>query len=304
MTPKPWKPLFTNYQSPYKPTNKIFHIEMKKFTLEILIHIIGLGSASGLIYNNDSLLLIGDNSAYLYDYSIPKIQLNKFAILKNPTENTDKKDKMDFEAITNSETDLYVFGSGSRNNRNKMIQINSKTKDTVSTIDLSHLYGDMQNFGQIEPTQFNIEGAIYDEGNFILFNRGNGKDNRSVIFTVSGNNLTNDYSILSNDYKLPKIKGFPTGFSDAILVDDKIYFLATAENSKSTTEDGRIVGTLIGRIDVKTLKIDFTNKFGPNQKFEGITLYAKSKDKVEFLLCEDNDTAVLESNIYKLTLEK
>jgi hypothetical protein len=277
---------------------------MKKFTLEILIHIIGLGSASGLIYNNSSLLLIGDNSGYLYEYPIPAAHLNKFGLTKNPIENTSKKDKAEFEAITNSATDLYVFGSGSRANRNKMITINSKTNDTISTTDLTHLYGDMQSFAQINPDQFNIEGAIYDEGNFILFNRGNGKDNRNVIFTVAGQNLSNDYSILSNDYKLPKIKGFPTGFSDAILVDDKIYFLATAENSTSTTEDGRIVGTLIGRIDVKTLKIDFTKKFGPNQKFEGITLYAKSKDKVEFLLCEDNDTTVLESNIYKLTLEK
>jgi len=277
---------------------------MKKFTLEIFIHIIGLGSASGLIYNNNSLLLIGDSSDYLYEYSIPTAHLNKFGLIENPSENSTKKDKIDFEATTNSGTDLYVFGSGSGNKSNKMIQLNSKTKDTISSTDLTHLYGDMQSFAQIEPTQFNIEGAIYDEGNFILFNRGNGKDNRNVIFTVSGNNLTNDYSILSNDYKLPKIKGFPTGFSDAILVDDKIYFLATAENSKSTTEDGHIIGTLIGRIDVKTLKIDFTKKFGPNQKFEGITLYSKNKDKVEFLLCEDNDSTVLESNIYKLTLEK
>lgn len=277
---------------------------MKKITLEILIHIIGLGSVSGLIYNNDSLLLIGDSSGFLYDYSITKADLDKHQIIENPTENIAKKDKIDFEALAYSGDDLYIFGSGSGENRNKMIEMNVKKNDTISTTDLTHLYEDMQSFAKIPTGQFNIEGAVYDKGDFILFQRGNGKDNRNVIFTISGKNLINDYSILSNDIKLPKINGFQSGFSDAILVDDKIYFLATAEDSKSTTADGRILGTLVGRIDVKKMKIDFTKKISNTQKFEGITLYAKSKNKMEFLLCEDNDTTVLESNIYKLTLEK
>ncbi|WP_264565209.1 DUF6929 family protein [Flavobacterium sp. N3904] len=277
---------------------------MKKITLEILVHIIGLGSASGLIYNNDSLLLIGDSSGYLYDYSITKADLNKHQIIENPKENIEKNEKIDFESIAYSGDDLYIFGSGSGENRNKMIEINIKNNDTISTTDLTHLYSDMQSFAQIKEGNLNIEGAIYDKGNFFLLNRGNRKGSRNVIFTISGKNLINDYSILSNDFKLPKINGFQSGFSDAILIDDKIYFLATAENPKATTEDKRILGTLVGRIDVNKMKIDFTKKISNTQKFEGITLYAKSKGKVEFLLCEDNDTTVLESNIYKLTLEK
>jgi hypothetical protein len=277
---------------------------MKKFTLEILIHIIGLGSASGLIYNNNSLLLIGDSSGYLYEYSITKEDLNKHQIIENPKENIDKKEKIDFESIAYSGNNLYIFGSGSGEKRNKMIEMNIKNNDTISTTDLTHLYADMQNFAKIKNGELNIEGAIYDKGNFFLLNRGNRKGNRNVIFTISGKNLINDYSILSNEYDLPKINGIQSGFSDAILVDDKIYFLATAENSKSKTDDGKVLGTLIGRIDVKEMKIDYTKKISNSQKFEGITLYSKTKSKVEFLICEDNDTTILESNIYKLTLEK
>jgi hypothetical protein len=61
----------------------------------------------------------------------------------------------------------------------------------------------------------------------------------------------------SNDYKLPKWKEFvpvywrsPGG--------KKIYFLATAENTAYAYDDGEILGSLIGRIDIETMKIDFT----------------------------------------------
>ena len=62
------------------------------------------------------------------------------------------------------------------------------------------------------------------------------------------------------------------------------------------------LGSLIGRIDIKTMTIDFTVKISETQKFEGLTLYNKTNDKIEFLLCEDNDTEELKSIIYKLTL--
>jgi len=50
------------------------------------------------------------------------------------------------------------------------------------------------------------------------------------------------------------------------------------------------------------MKIDFTQKISDSHKFEGLTLYNKTENQIEFLLCEDNDTEVLETNIYKLTL--
>lgn len=275
---------------------------MKKFTLEILLHIIGVGSASGLIYNNNNLMIIGDSSGYLYDYKIDAKDLEKHALIENPSENIAKSEKIDFESVVYYDNDVYVFGSGSGKLRNEMVKINTISNDTISTTDLSDLYTSMADFAKIKTSQFNIEGAIYNGENWFLFNRGNGKDNRNVIFTIKGKDLVNEYQILSNNYKLPKINGFQSGFSDAILVDDKIYFLATAENSKSATEDGRIMGSLIGRIDVQTMKIDFTKKISDHQKFEGITLYSKDGRTINFLLCEDNDTTVLESDIYKLSL--
>lgn len=276
---------------------------MKKFTLEIVMHLIGIGSASGIIYNENTLLLIADSSGFLYEYKIESKDIKKHALVENPIENMAKKDKTDFEAVACYEAGLFIFSSGSGKNRNRMIEINTKSYDTVASTDLSDLYESMQYFAQIKRDEFNIEGAIYNGESFLLFQRGNGKSNRNVIFTIHGKNLVNDYSLIYNDIKLPKINGFKTGFSDAVLVADKIYFLATAENSKSTTDDGKISGSLIGRIDSKSMKIDFTKKISDHQKFEGLTLISNEENSISFLLCEDNDTTVLESNIYKLNFQ-
>ena len=277
---------------------------MEKFTLELLFQIIGIGSASGLICKDNSLLIIGDNSGFLYEYQMDSKNLKRHPLLENPIENTLKKDKADFEAITQFGDSIYIFGSGSTEKRNKMIQVNATDKKIIATNDLSDLYAVMQNFGDIKPEDFNLEGAIYNGESWFLLNRGNGSSHKNVIFTIEGKNLTNDFTILSNDYKLPKIKGVRSSFTDGIIVGDSIYFLATAEDTESTYDDGEVLWSFIGSINLKTMKIDFTQKISSSHKFEGLTLFTNSKEKIEFLLCEDKDTEVLETEIYKLTLDK
>ena len=277
---------------------------MEKFKLELLFQIIGIGSASGLIYKDNSLLIIGDNSGFLYEYHLDSSSLKRYPLLENPIENMLKKNKADFEAITYFGDSLYVFGSGSTEKRNKMIHLNCIDKKTIATNDLANLYAVMQNFGDIKPEDFNIEGAINTGEKWFLLNRGNGSSHKNVLFTIEGKNLTNDFTLLSNSYKLPKIKGVRSSFTDGILVGNSMYFLATAEDTQSTYDDGEVLGSLIGSINLKTMKIDFTQKISSTHKFEGLTLYTNSKEKIEFLLCEDRDTEVLETDIYKLTLNK
>lgn len=276
---------------------------MQKFTLEILYHIIGIGSASGLIYKDNTLFIIGDNSGFLYEYTIPSQTLQQHQIIENAAANIAKSEKPDFEAITHFGDTLYVFGSGSTDKRNKMVEINTFEKE-IRTNDLTDLYSVMQSFSEIKPQDFNIEGAVYTGKEWYLFNRGNGESAKNIVFTIQGKNLVNEFNILSNHYKLPKIKGVRSSFTDAVQIDNKIYFLATAEDTKSTYDDGEILGSFIGCIDTKTMKVDFTKKISDTHKFEGLTVYTNASDKIEFLLCEDKDTDVLETTIYKLSLPK
>lgn len=277
---------------------------MEKLKLDLLFQIIGIGSASGLIYKDNVLLIIGDNSGFLYEYQIDSSDLKRHPLIENATENIIKKEKPDFEAITHFGDNLYVFGSGSTEKRTKMVQINSKDKKVIATTDLTGLYSVMQNFGEIKSQDFNIEGAIYNGESWFLFNRGNGSSNKNILFTIEGKNLTNEFNILSNEYKLPKIKGVRSSFTDAVLVDDTIYFLATAEDTESTYDDGEVLGSLIGSINLKNMKINFTQKISDSHKFEGLTLFKNSNEKIQFLLCEDKDTEILETDIYTLTLDK
>ncbi len=277
---------------------------MEKFTLEILFQIIGIGSASGLLYKDNSLFIIGDNSGFLYEYNMPNQQLKTHALIDNPAENIPKKLKPDFEALTNFKDTAYIFGSGSTENRNKMIEFDLKTKSVLQKNNMTDLYAVMQSFGTIKPEDFNLEGAIFDGENWYLFNRGNGISNKNTIFTIHAKKLGEEFALIATDYKLPKIKGIRSSFTDAILVEDKIYFLATAENTNSTYDDGEILGSCIGCIDLKTMKIDFTQKITATNKFEGLTLYENAAHTITFLLCEDNDTELLETKIYKLTLDK
>ena len=276
---------------------------MEKFTLEILFHIIGIGAASGLIYKDNSLYIISDNSNFLYEYQMDSHDLKRHPLSSNPAENILKKDKPDFEAITLFQDTLYIFGSGSTANRNKMIEFDLAQKKKIVTNDLSNLYEVMQNFASIKPEDFNIEGIMHDGENWYFLNRGNGIANKNTLLSVHAKKLNQEFSLLANDYKLPKIKGVRTSFTDAVLVDNAIYFLATAENSQSTYEDGEVLGSIIGRINLETMKIDFTKKISPTNKFEGLTVYAKTEHQIQFLLCEDKDSDVLESAIYKLTVD-
>ena len=276
---------------------------MEKSQIESLFKITGIGSASGLIYKNNALWIIGDNSGFLYEYQIDSKDLIRHPLHENPSENIIKKDKPDYEAITNFGEDLYIFGSGSTDKRNSMVHLNASNKKIISTYDLGELYATIKDVAKVNAEDFNLEGAIYDGKSWYLLNRGNGIACRNVLFTITGENLKDNFSVFSTDFILPELQGVRTSFTDAILIDNIIYFLATAEDTISTYDDGEVLGSIIGGIDLKTMKITFTEKISDSHKFEGLTLFNQSNEKVEFLLCEDTDTEVLETHIYKLSLD-
>lgn len=279
---------------------------MKKFKLDLFIKIIGISSASGLIYNNDILYIISDNSNYLYEYAINTSDLKKHLLIENEAvnENVPKKIKSDFEAITKHDDDIFVVGSGSTVTRNKMIQLSEVQKKILQAHDLTDLYLSMQYFAGISAEELNIEGVLFTGEKWYFFQRGNGKNAKNGIFTIESPYFTQGYSMLYSSYTLPKINGVQSSFTDAILVDDYFYFLASAEDSKSTYLDGTVLGSSIGTINAKTMKLKKVVTISEQHKFEGITLYKNSDKDIEFLLCEDQDNELMESQIFKLTLNK
>ena len=272
---------------------------MEPFTIELLYKIIGLGSASGLIYKDNSLFVISDNSSFLYEYHIPENRLSKIKLLENAQENIPKKDKFDFESIALKGNELHLLGSGSTSKREKRITYNLETREVLEK-SLSKLYKSLKETTSISDDELNIEGTLFYNEKWFLFQRGNGANSRNGIFKTKSLEIDSQTEFIK--VSLPKIKHVETSFTDAILVEDKIYFLATAEDTTSTYDDGEILGSLIGRMDSQTFEIEFTQKISDNHKFEGLTLYDKTETQIQFLICEDNDSDLLETNIYKLTL--
>ncbi|WP_291131487.1 DUF6929 family protein [Flavobacterium sp. UBA7682] len=274
---------------------------MEKFQLSLLFKIIGIGSASGLVYHEDKIYIISDNSTFLYEYSIPTENLNKIALVENAQDNIVKKDKPDFEAIALKGTDLVLLGSGSTENRNMIFNYAIPT-GKIQKNNIGVIYQKIKQEFAISDDELNIEGLIMDNNQIYFFQRGNGLKGKNAVIFSKDTPQNQQFEYVSID--LPTIKNITATFTDAILVEDKIYFLASAEDTASTYLDGEVLGSIIGRMDAKTLKVEFTQEISNTNKFEGLTLYKQSEKEIEFLLCEDTDSEILESNIYKLVLDK
>ncbi|MFN3754182.1 DUF6929 family protein [Flavobacterium sp.] len=272
---------------------------MEKFQLSLLFKIIGIGSASGLVYYEDKLYLISDNSTFLYEYSIPTEKLNKIALVENAQDNIAKKDKPDFEAIALKGTDLVLLGSGSTENRNMIFNYAIPT-GKIQKNNIGVIYQKIKQAFAISDDELNIEGLLMNHDHIYFFQRGNGAKGKNAVIYSKDTPQNQQFEYVPID--LPKIKNVAATFTDAILVEDKIYFLASAEDTNSTYLDGEVLGSIIGRMDAKTFKVEFTQQISNTHKFEGMTLYKQSEKELEFLLCEDTDSEVLESDIYLLKL--
>ncbi len=276
---------------------------MDKDKLTVFAKINGVGSASGLFLNQDLLYIIGDNSAYLYQYNVKNKHLVKIKILasKAGSELIPKINKPDFEVLCNYKQVLYIMGSGSTPNRNLMIEFHLETKKIIRH-DLTALYTRIKKKCLIDDDNLNIEGAIYTGDHWFLLNRGNGKLLKNGIIKISGRNLETATQITFKSLALLKANQLVASFTDAVLHAGQIYFIAAAEDTRSTYDDGEILGSYIGGIDVETLQLNFTKKIADHQKFEGITFLKEVNDKIEFLICEDKDSDILETIIYKLVI--
>jgi hypothetical protein len=271
---------------------------MTNFQLSAFLEISGIGAASGIIFRENQLYIISDNSTFLYQYNLERKELQKINLFFESQENIPKKEKFDFEALTLRDEKLYIFGSGSTENRNLRISYDLQTQE-ISQKDLSKTYKNLVQKTQIDKNDLNIEGAFFHNQKWHLFQRGNSSNSQNGIFITDKTNDTIDFIAFS----LPKVQNIQATFTDAILVEDKIYFLSAVEDTDSTYDDGEVLGSFIGRIDLATMALESTIQISETNKFEGLTLYSNSESEIIFLLCEDNDTEDLETTIYKLILK-
>lgn len=273
---------------------------MHEFYLKEFLDIPGISSASGIEFWEGQIYIVSDNSNYLYDYRITDNQLDRQVLLQSPQmERIAKPQKLDLEAMLLTEDRIYTFGSGSTAARERGFSI-SRNDWNSTELDLRNLYSAMKKSANISSSDFNIEGVAMHGNSWLFMNRGNGPAGRNVIFKVDGDDLINDFVITSFDIDLPQIDGLLFGFSGAAVLDDSLYFIATAEEGLSTYKDGKIGGTVFGKLNLINIRIDHFQKISNDQKFEGITYYESQPLMISFLLCEDSDGSSDLTTIYRL----
>lgn len=192
-----------------------------------------------------------------------------------------KKLKPDFECLVYLEetNSLLCIPSGSKKNRHKgaLIDLNDHS---VTELSFEDVYIKLES---LYP-ELNIEGAIIIGENIRLFQRGNGKRHQNAIIDMNLKKFLKDKTkdLNSSDIGLGKLKNIPLSFTDATLIEDKIYFTAVAEDSESTYADGEFVGAVIGEMNlegevIRMTPLDITSK-PEGLAFSGKAFYVVTDD--------------------------
>jgi hypothetical protein len=280
----------------------------QRFSLE------GIPSASGVELLDKKFYIISDNSPWLCVLNkkweliaerlvFPKAELQNGVI--------PKKKKPDFEALTalsyHHETYLFVLGSGSKSpERDRGFLINPLNLIAEpEEVSLIELYDFLRSLPEVsEGFNLNIEAAAANEHKIFLFQRGN----------ISGNNVMISYKIpellhylqkkgtkkplpVIKKFKLPILENLQSGFSGATLIPEKesILFSASVENTANEIDDGKILGSYLGIIDLKTMPhtpevaLIMENDSIFKEKVESVTLLESSEKKLKVVAVTDSD---------------
>lgn len=275
-------------------------------------------SASGLVEFQDQYYVVADTELHLAVFSRDPSKAGKLLRLfpgELPEEKKErKKEKPDLESITILPPSVRVFASGgallmvpsmSRKNRVRgalLVRSGTEWAEPIP-IDFSQIYTALA--GKVK--ELNIEGIAFSREAVKFFHRGTKGNSQSAVidFNIAAflHDLFDTHSprakhILGiRTYELGEINGCKLAFTDACtLPDERILFLAAAENSRNAYDDGASEGSVIGIMDrhgsvVKTERIE--GRF----KLEGVTARQKGQE-LDLCLVSDADDEKVPSAMF------
>lgn len=267
----------------------------------------------------EEFYVIGDDSPYLLhiDHNfdlISKTQIYSSEKLQGAV--IPKIDKPDFEAMEMiSDTEILVFGSGSKSpERDVCVLVEIGKEVTYKAYDISLFYNHLRSLKIMHGYELDIEGLAFDVDLLYLFNRG-----RNIIFSFSSQdfmaycNTGMSFPIpKTNLFTLPKINGLQAGFTGASSFMEKPYLIFTAavEDAPNAYEDGEILGSFIGIIEMKNGAItdDFLIQQIPNPGFplkvESVIVdKIRSETETDLILVTDTDGAPSEILRLRMTIK-
>jgi hypothetical protein len=261
-------------------------------------------SGSGIIKSGEVYYVVGDDSPFLYSLDRDFKTISKTPLLEpvDFSERILKSEKPDFEGMELiDENEIVVFGSGSKSpQRNIFLRILLEEPLRIEKYDISDFYNTLIQLPIFKDSELNIEATAFRNNQLFLFNR---KPNLIIRFEYK------DFLAFLRDgmdfpkpeirqFSLPKINGIEAGFSGAtaLMEDPKIIFTASVENNQNAYEDGEILGSLIGILDISDNTISQSFEYclipnaGANLKVESVTVEKEiSAGETKVVLISDDD---------------
>ncbi|CAM3589452.1 hypothetical protein POKO110462_10745 [Pontibacter korlensis] len=226
-----------------------------------------LPSASGLEYVQGAYYVLGDDTPYLYEVDEQFILVNRHAIFDTTAVvegRIPKAVKPDLEGMAHftygRDQMLLLLGSGASNTRNKGYLINLSDNMQVQELDLSRFYTFLKEVLHLESEgQLNLEGLAMDDIYTYLLQRPLGAGSNTLLRFD-----TDDFkrflmlegevpSVALYHFDLPVIGQSSASFSGAYSLEGKLYFTASVEDTPNAIDDGEVLGSFIGVIDLYSL---------------------------------------------------
>ncbi len=272
-----------------------------------------LSAASGMVLQGDLLCAVADDEHCLALFAIGTAEPGKLVRLIGDDLPKDaaqrKKVKPDFEILLAlpgaPENRLLALGSGSTPQRMRGAIIDLPANDSkdakdgkpgVRLIDLQPM------FAAIAPLvpEVNLEGAVLNGDQLLLFNRGNMQFPASHILAIPLAAVLDGGPVLASvcaALKLPMVSGVPLTVTDACRMENgHILLCAVAEATADSYADGALVGAAIVELDAQ-FKLIAAEPLEPPLKVEGIA--ARLTDQGVHLLCvTDADDPNRASGLY------
>ncbi|MBN2732391.1 MAG: hypothetical protein JXR26_08190 [Balneolaceae bacterium] len=263
----------------------------------------GVASASGIAIFNDSLYVIGDDVPWFYQLNEAstvqsKISFGNYPL--GPDSVIAKPEKPDLEALATTENTLLALGSGSLSpQRDIMVRLADRNQPQIYS--LQSFYNRLRSLPEFKRTQLNIEGFAITNDYLFLLNRENNLVLRFFLSDFLAYIKAEESFPKPEIYKiiLPKIKGIEAGLSGADIIPgtSKIIFTASVEDTPNPIDDGEVLGSFVGIIDIKEIENQYrpgyaavmeNNKQLPI-KLESVSILNHTPENTEIVLVTDSD---------------
>lgn len=272
-------------------------------------------AGSSLCWFGNFLALVQDDANFLVlidpqDLQVNVITLNigedglrQFDDLRG-----NKKFKLDLKACTTIPTlngdILLAFGSGSTSRREQVLLVQEQKPITFVLQQASALYQQLRDCTAFSGSELNIEGAIFQNNQIRLFNRGNGalRENLIPVNATCELDWNELYAYLQNinlqppkiknifQYELGELNALSLSFTDATVTENGLIFCATAEDSPDATRDGFVSGSVLGILEDTPRWIELRHLDGTlfSGKVEGVCASREHKHRLYLVIDADN----------------